>query len=268
MKNVNWNSAWKEARQCKKVGCRRGNEYWNRRAPSFAQNARETGYSQNFLRIMAAKAEWTILDVGCGAGTLALPLAGLVRQVTALDFSEVMISILEEKCRERGIANVTSRVVSWEDDWDAAGIAEHDVAIASRSLVVEDLHAALVKLHNKARQRVFISSLVGDGPFDRRIFEAIGRDLDRGPDYIYVYNLLNQMGIFADITFVMNGDSRKNYTDIEEAVKGFHWMIDNMTAEEEILLRAYLEKNLVRRSEGWSLAYKHPVRLSVIYLSK
>ncbi len=264
MKNVNWNLAWQEARLSRKISFRRGNEYWNRRAPSFAKNARETGYSQNFLRIMAPKAEWTILDVGCGAGTLALPLAGLVQQVTAIDFSEVMISILDEKCREQGIANVTSRVVSWEDDWDVAGLAEHDVAIASRSLVVEDLQSALMKLHNKARRQVFISSLVGDGPFDRRIFEAIGRDLDRGPDFIYVYNLLNQMGIFADVTFVMNGDSRKCYADIEEAVRGLQWMIDTMTAEEESLLRTYLEKNLVRDSEGWSLAYQHPVRWAII----
>ena len=268
IKNVNWNTAWQEARQGRKASCRKDNAYWNRRAPSFAKNSKETGYSQNFLRIMKPKAEWTVLDVGCGAGTLALPLADLVSQVTAIDFSDVMISILDDKCREQGITNITRRVVGWEDDWDAADIAAHDVAIASRSLVVEDLHAALVKLHNKARQRVFISSLVGDGPFDRRIFEAIGRDLDRGPDYIYVYNLLNQMGIFADVTFVMNGDSRKNYRDIEEAVKAFHWMIENMTPKEELSLRSYLEKHLVRNSDGWSLSYQHPVRWAVISWQK
>jgi SAM-dependent methyltransferase len=217
---------------------------------------------------MNPKPEWSVLDVGCGAGTLAIPLAGLVQAVTAIDFSDVMISILGERCWEQAITNVTPRVIGWEDDWDMAGIAEHDVAIASRSLVVEDLHAALSKLDSKARRRVFISSLVGDGPFDRRIFEAIGRELDRGPDYICVYNLLHQMDIFADVTFVMNGDGEKVYSSIEEAVQGFRWMIDDMTADEEARLRIYLEGHFVKKEGGWALSYHHEVRWAIISWSK
>ncbi|MFV0439575.1 MAG: class I SAM-dependent methyltransferase [Desulfopila sp.] len=262
--SLDWNLAWQEARRRKKSASSRNNDYWNRRAPSFARHAGETSYSHNIIHLLAPKADWSILDVGCGAGTLALPLAHMVRQVTAIDFSEVMISILDEKCREQRLDNVTARVVGWEDDWDAAGIAMHDIAIASRSLVVEDLRLALLKLHNIARRRVVVSSLVGDGPFDRGIFEAIGRQLDRGPDYIYVYNLLNQMGLLAEVSFVANGDTRKIYSGLEDAVQGFHWMIDNMTPDEESLLRDYLARHLVKNGAGWSLTYHHPVRWAVI----
>ncbi|MFV0439612.1 MAG: class I SAM-dependent methyltransferase [Desulfopila sp.] len=264
IKDLDWNLAWQEARKAKKMASSKGNEYWNRRAPSFARHTRETRYSNNVIHLLAPKAEWSILDVGCGAGTLALPLANMVRQVTAIDFSDVMISILKDKCREQRLDNVTARVVGWEDDWTAAGIAVHDIAIASRSLVVEDLRQALLKLHNAARRRVVISSLVGDGPFDRKMIEAIGRQLDRGPDYIYVYNLLNQMGLLADISFVADGDTRKIYSSLEEVVQGLHWMIDNMTAHEENLLRNYLAKHLVKNGDGWSLDYHHPVRWAVI----
>ncbi|MBU0968386.1 MAG: methyltransferase domain-containing protein [Proteobacteria bacterium] len=267
MKKVNWNMVWREARQQRKFD-RNDNSYWNRRAPSFARHTKTSGYARNFLRLMNPKPEWSILDVGCGAGTLAIPLAGLVQSVTAIDFSDVMISILGERCWEQAITNVTPRVIGWEDDWDMAGIAEHDVAIASRSLVVEDLHAAVIKLDSKARRKVFISSLVGDGPFDRRIFEAIGRDLDRGPDYICVYNLLHQMGIFADVTFVMNGDGDKVYSNVDEAAKGFRWMIDDMTADEEARLRIYLKGHLVKKKEGWTLSYHHEVRWAIISWSK
>lgn len=267
MKKVNWNMVWREARRQRKHD-RSDNSYWNRRAPSFARHAKTSGYARNFLRLMNPKPEWTVLDVGCGAGTLAIPLAGLVQAVTAIDFSDVMISILGEQCWEQAITNVNPRVIGWEDDWDRAGIGVHDVAIASRSLVVEDLHAALIKLDAKARRQVFISSLVGDGPFDRRIFEAIGRELDRGPDYICVYNLLHQMGIFADVTLVLNGDSGKVYGNIEEAVQGFRWMIDDMTADEEARLRIYLAGHLVKKEKGWSLSYQHEVRWAIISWSK
>ena len=262
-KNPNWNKIWRDARR-KRKPAKSDNTFWNQRAPAFAKHTKTSVYARNFLRFMNPKPDWSVLDIGCGAGTLAIPLAGLVRSITAIDFSDVMISILDNQCWEQGITNVSTRVLGWEDDWDMAGLVKHDVAIASRSLVVEDLQAALIKLDRMARHRVFITSLVGDGPFDRRIFEAIGRDLDRGPDYLYVYNILNQMGILADVTFVTSGDNGRIYTDIDDAVKGLHWMLNDLTAVEESRLRTYLEHHLLKTKGGWVLSYKHAVRWAVI----
>ena len=136
-------------------------------------------YSERVVQNLRPSADWSVLDVGCGAGTLAIPLAGLVRRVTAIDFSDAMIALLNHRCLENSLTNITARVIGWEDDWEQAGIAEHDVAIASRSLIVDDLQAALCKLNSKARRRVYLSSLVGDCPCDRKIFEILGRDFDR-----------------------------------------------------------------------------------------
>ena len=149
-----------------------------------------------------------------------------------------------------------------------AGIEQHDVAIASRSLVVDDLRTALSKLDSRARHRVYIASLVGDGPFDRRIFEAIGRDLNRGPDYLYVYNLLHQMGIHAEIRFVFNGGGNKVFHDIDDAFEKFNWMLGSLTQDEAIKLRRYFEQHLCKTRGGWTLAYKHTVRWAVIYWNK
>ncbi len=267
IKSINWNLAWREAKQQRGFD-RKGNGYWNRRAQSFAAHTKENGYSLQTLRLIDPKPEWTVLDVGCGPGTLAMPLSCLVRHVTAIDFSDAMIAILEEKCWKNGITNVTAKVLGWEDDWEAERIGEHDMAIASRSLVVEDLQAALLKLDSKARHRVVISSLVGDGPFDRRIFDAIGRNLDRGPDYIYVYNLLNQMGFYANITFVKSGDTARTFLNLDDAVEGFLWMIDNITEQEKRCLREYLERHLVKKGDHWSLSYEHTVRWAVISWDK
>jgi SAM-dependent methyltransferase len=267
LRNLNWNRAWREARQ-KRKHIRSDNTAWNQRAASFAKHTKTSGYARNFLRFMNPEPNWSVLDIGCGPGTLAVPLSGLVRSVTAIDFSDAMISILDKRCWEEGVTNIATLVLGWEDDWEPSGIRKHDVAIASRSLVVEDIEAAVIKLDCMARQKVFITSLVGDGPCDRRIFEAIGRDLDRGPDYVYVYNILNQMGILADITFVANGENNTPYANIDEAVKGLHWMIRDMTETEESRLRTYLEKHLVRSGEGWVLSYKNPVRWAVISWKK
>lgn len=74
--------------------------------------------------------------------------------MTALDAASRMIALLEKRCDEQGIGNIRMINGRWEDDWDAAGIGVHDVALASRSLIVEDLRAAVLKLQRYARRRV------------------------------------------------------------------------------------------------------------------
>lgn len=265
---LDWNRIWQESCRRRK-GDRNDREFWNKRAPSFANHAKESSYVTDFLRVTALPADWSVLDVGCGAGTLAIPLASAVQRVTAADFSVTMLAILSARCREQGLTNVTTRLLSWDDDWDAAGIEKHDVAIASRSLVVEDLAGAIQKLSGRARHRVIISSLVGDGPFDRRIFHAIGRNLDRGPDYICVYNLLHQMGIYADVTFVSNvNEVGKTFQDLDDTFIGYGWMLGEMTAEENRKLRKYLESHLVRTKDGYTLDYRHHVRWAILSWNK
>jgi SAM-dependent methyltransferase len=182
---LNWNQLWLEARlRAKRV--EKNKAHWNMRASSFAGHTSQSGSVARFIRYLQPDSAWTVLDVGCGPGTLAIPLAARVRSVTAIDISERMIGILEAACCDKHICNIKAGVVAWEDDWHRAGLKKHDVAIASRSLVMENLEVAITKLAAMAKKRVVISSLVGDGPYDRKIFAAIGRELDRGPDFICI----------------------------------------------------------------------------------
>jgi len=116
IREIDWNEILKKIRAGKDPA-RRNNQaaYWNKRAPSFADHAGKTHYPDSFLRILNPEPSWTVLDMGCGGGTLALPLAERVAQVTA-------------------------------------GIGTHDVAIASRSLIVNDARDAIEKLIRAARK--------------------------------------------------------------------------------------------------------------------
>ena len=73
-----WNLAWQQARK-EKGHDRSDNSHWNKRAASFAQDARKSNYADEFLRLLSPQPQWSVLDVGCGAGTLAIPLAPLVQ---------------------------------------------------------------------------------------------------------------------------------------------------------------------------------------------
>src|SRR5215472_8049260 len=151
---LDWVTAWRE--DWKRNEGHRSPEFWDQRAPSFVRHVSESDYSEQFIEIMRPEADWTVLDIGSGAGTLALPLASRVCHVTALDFSPVMVDLLLADCHQRGITNVSPLLGSWADDWSALGIEKHHIAIASRSMIVEDPRAAFEKLNTMATQRVFV----------------------------------------------------------------------------------------------------------------
>jgi SAM-dependent methyltransferase len=241
--------------------------FWDKRASSFTGYAAGTGYAEKFLKIMDIDPDWTVLDMACAGGTLAIPLAGRVKRITAVDFSRNMLSVLKWRCLENDITNVDVIHGCWEDDWDALGIGAHDVAIASRSLLSEDVRGSIVKLQNVAGKWVFISTHVGSGPFDRRVFEATGREFNMGPDYIYYYNLLYDMGIRANMAFIPEYHAN-DWACHEEALDDQRWMFDNLTGEEEEKVRIYLKERLSFVNGRWRLPYERLCLWAVMWWKK
>ncbi len=266
VKAVDWNRVWRV--QCARRSFpKRDTRFWDGRANSFAKAASETGYAERFLAILSPEAPWTVLDMGCGSGTLAVPLAKRVSSVTAVDLSREMLAVVRERCAAEGVTNVTTIHGRWEDDWEKLGIGIYDVAIASRSMVSDDLRASILKLAAVARKRVYIVTIVGDGPYDRRLFDAIGRPLQAGPDYIYPYNMLYQMGILANVGFIEETRSRA-YRDPKEALASMQWMFDKLNSGEEEKLNAYLREHLVVRPDSCRLSYDTVIRWAVMWWKK
>lgn len=264
---IDWNEVISNKKEIQPKSVSSGPDFWNKRAPSFADHAGKTFYPESFIKIMNPDPSWTVLDMGCGGGTLAIPMAERVRRVTAVDFSVKMLEILNSEAGKRGIKNIETIHASWEDYWDESGIGIYDVAIASRSLAVDDISTALIKLDKAARKKVIISTVVGDGPFDRKMLEAVGRERSAGIDYIYFYNLLYQMGILANINLITE-DRNNTFGNIEEALESVRWMFQEMTPEEEVKLKKYLEDHLIERDSRLLLDYKKKSTWAVIWWDK
>ena len=260
---LDWNARWQGAAAGR---WRRSEEhagYWNRRAPSFGARCPDGAYTRALLDLVAPEPEWSVLDVGCGAGTLAVPLARRVRQVTAMDFSEGMLAQLRHRLERAALDNVRPLLGAWEDDWDQLRVGTHDLALASRSLVVEDLAGALAKLDRAASRAVFITSIVGDGPRDRRALEAVGRRFRPGPDYIYVVNLLHQMGIYANVTLI-DAEREWQFQSPGEALAFYESYLADLTPDERVCLQAYLARELVEVDGRWTLRRPDRIRWAVI----
>ena len=266
IRTIDWSAAWAAAQTESRTRRKpyRDPSFWNKRAKGFADHQQhKSDYPAQFIRMLDLKPGWTILDAGCGPGTLALPLAARGFRVTAMDFSENMLAILRERAREHHLSGIETMLSSLEDPWEDSGIGRHDVVIASRSLVVKDLAGLLQKLTQFAKHKVIVSAMVGHGPFDQRIIDAAGRTRSPGPDYIYVLNQLYCMGIHARLDFTVHPVNR-TYENHEDALEESLWMIDDITPEEEDRLRRFFANHLEKKGDVWFLPQKEPVRWAVI----
>ena len=239
IENLDWNLLWQQAKSKKTWKAKKAQD-WDKKAASFAKRTATSVYTDQFLQLLQPQSQWSVLDAGCGPGTLTLPLAAMVRRVTAFDFSQNMLNILQKNATENGLANITICHTSWEEDWKSSQIPPHDVALASRSLAVRDLGAALSKLSAHAREKVVITDRVKHGPFDPEAFAAIGRPLNTGPDYIYTINLLYQMGYLPTVDYIRLEETLV-YDSFTDALSSYTWMFQDLNENEEKRLKKYVQ---------------------------
>ncbi len=67
------------------------------------------------LREGLATAGASVLDLGCGPGSLAIPLAEAGARVTALDSAPGMIDALMEEASQRGLEGIEARCQCWRE---------------------------------------------------------------------------------------------------------------------------------------------------------
>lgn len=259
--HVDWNAVWREAHAAHADAAQP--ETWDKRAEDFRRIAKSSDYSGQFLELMRPEPDWSVLDMGCAAGTLAFPLARIVRSVTAADPSPRMLELLRERAEAEGVTNIRTVQAGWLSDWDGAEIGMHDVIVGSRSLIVDDLRAAMAQAQRHARKRVFLSAVVGEGGHERALLKAVGRTHRTRADYTVVLNLLREMGIFAELRFIRL-ERRRVYPDLDAAVADLRWMLRDMNPEEEAKLRAHLAATMSPCPEGLCRPPLPPVRWALL----
>lgn len=265
--DIDWSLLRKNAMD-KKGWKRKSPAEWDTKASSFAGRTKKNDYVDLFIRELPLKESYSVLDIGSGPGTLALPIAQYVHNVTAIDFSSGMLEILNKNATIENINNIETIQCAWEDDWQAKGIIPHDIAIASRSVGVKELEPALKKINAFAKKYVFISDRIGATPFEADAFRAIGRPFAPGPDYIYTLNLLYKIGIYPNVT-VLRPNSVTLYRSIEDALASYRWMFQELSATEEQRLLEYIEKNIIQTSDnGISVRRNSPIQWALIWWQK
>jgi SAM-dependent methyltransferase len=112
-----------------------------------------------------------VLDVGCGPGTLAVPLAHQGMLVTALDLNQAMLQTLTKQASVLGLANIDTVRASWEDYLPQPAA---DLVVAS--FFPDALSArGLCRLESLSRGRAAL--VLGSGPetfaFRKAVWEQV-----------------------------------------------------------------------------------------------
>jgi hypothetical protein len=251
-----------------RLGLVDGAEFRKGKSPDLSTRAGGTEYAQGLLKVIVADPDWTVLDIGGASGDMAIPLARKVKSVIVAGFSHRSTDLARRYCLEQGITNLSFLPNEGKDhEWDR--IDECDVVVASGAALYQDLPGMIVGLDERARRKIVVSATVGDGPFDRRIYEAAGRKLDMGPSYTSLYYdvIHKYLGILANIVFVSEKKS-DGWANREEALEAQKWMFEDLTLREEERIRRFLDDHLVRTEGIWRLPYEGESKWAIMWWEK
>jgi SAM-dependent methyltransferase len=191
-----------------------------------------------------------VLDIGAGPGTLAIPLAPRVQEITAVEPGAGMVAILRERAAKEGITNISCLERRWEDVDIARDLSgPYDIVIASLSLTMEDIRAALQKMDAASRQYVCLYWFV-DLPFWERMYADLweplhGTPYHAGPKADCLFGVLYQMGIYANVEMMPLGKEYR-FASPGEMETFFNRRFNAQTPEQREIVSRYL-KPLIRK---------------------
>lgn len=99
-----------------------------------------------------------VLEFGCGYGTFTLPAASRTRgQVTALDIEPSMVSLVAQRAKDAGLANVQTEVRDFVDHGTGVPDSSQGHVMVFNLLHIEDPLALLHEAHRALQPGGFLS---------------------------------------------------------------------------------------------------------------
>ncbi len=253
-----WNEIWKERQKLHESSkiADDPSHNWNKKenAERYDKNAKSE-YDDRVKTTIAAldiTPDSRVLDIGAGPGTLAIPLAPLVREITAVEPGAGMVAILKDHADREGVRNITSVQKLWEDvDLSHDLNAPYDVVIASLSLTMHDIREALSKMDAASSGSIHLFWFV-DMPFWERMYADLweslhGRPYYSGPKADCLFGVLYQMGIYPDVTMLPLSKEYR-FGSRDEMTAFFRKRFGAKTPEQERILDEYISPKI--RTEG------------------
>ena len=195
----------------------------------------------------------TLVDIGGGAGRLALPLSLSRESVTVVDSSKSMLAELKDSCDEAKIENVYSVFGHWED----AVIDIHEGALCSHvTYGIENIGKFLENVNQFVSKRVVIIAFMKS---PQAHLESLWREVHEEervhlPGVPELMDVLWQLGIAPELNIIEHlgphiyGSEKDAISDLRRRL-----YVNQGTRKDEILTRV-LNSDLEPTDQGMELA--------------
>jgi precorrin-6B methylase 2 len=253
---IDWNHIWKQGATFM-IGQADKATTWNRNASRWNQTQTETDFGKKVIERLKLHPYWTALDVGAGTGLLALPMAKMCKHVTALDASSEMLRYLKQNAENQGTANINYVNKLIEETTIGKDIPKHDVVVACRSMGLEqDVKTFLKKMDDAATRYAYIVWGAQERKFDIALYNALERPYEETRTHVILFNILDQMGIRANVEIFESKPTVMGYNSIDAAFTSLRERFKRMQMNrklnptEEKKLKRFLQTNLKQTADG------------------
>lgn len=257
--DIDWNNVWRDLYETN-AECRGSGEcasIWASRekAQAFLAQSRENPERiRHVVDGLPLKASSTVLDIGAGPGTLAVPLASRAARVTAVEPAAGMAEVMEEYAAKEGISNLRIVRKRWEDVDPAADLdGPYDLVVASYSLGMPNIRAAVEAMCKVSSGSVYLFWFAGATTWEQAMVDLWprlhGKEFRFGPKADILYNVLYSMGIYPNVETVQMEHVRR-FPNIDAAVDEFREQYRITSPAQEKVLREYLAATLAESGDG------------------
>ena len=267
LKEFIWSEAWKEklANSSHKVKLKRcgisSEEFWDGYSPwqKLFQYNQYPGKALDFI-MQSVDQYSSVLDVGAGSGALTIPIARVAKQVTAVEPSFGQVSRMIESADKLSINNISIIQKRWEDV-SLEELGKHDVVTAAYCFQMEDITSSLDKMYQAAKKCMFLLHFA-DHDLQTPLQNIIV-NFRVSPNYIFLYNVLYEMGYHASIEII-----KREYEIPLDLQLDMLIYSHDMSSRQIEILRRYLDLNGKICRHNGSLWVKRKYNDALISLRK
>ncbi|MDA1188821.1 MAG: class I SAM-dependent methyltransferase [Chloroflexi bacterium] len=231
------------------MGKAKEEDFWKPIANKFRADPRRTDDSLVNRLLREVQPDSTVLDVGGGAGRLALPLALKCEHVTVAEPSDSMLEQLRIAAGEANIRNVKAHAASWEN----ARVDPADFVLCAHVLYgVEDIETFVRKLDAHAKKSVLIVMFL-DAPQSHHshFWKAVhGEERITLPALKELMPILWELGFYPDLE-MLERMSAPVYDDLDEALHDLRFRLYVApSSDKDKRLRQAIDELLVSTDGG------------------
>ncbi len=196
----------------------------------------------------------TVLDIGAGPGTLAVPLAKKGCRVTVVEPSAAMADCMNLYAKHMGVTADIPVIPTIIENLVPERMESCDYVISSFALATPDLLSALQKMNALAKKQVHIFWFVDSPPWvqvEEELRTLI--HLEEPPvvrSYAnLIWNCLYEEEIYANMT-IHPMKSQNEYDIFEDAQNEYFRRLATAHADQKRIISAHLKKYLIQLENG------------------